>query len=62
MPAVMNAANEVAVELFLSERIPFSGIWKLVETVIEQHELVAGPDLEQILETDAWARRTARNI
>lgn len=62
MPAVMNAANEVAVELFLNEGIPFSGIWKLVETVIEQHEVVADPGLEQILETDAWARRTARSI
>jgi 1-deoxy-D-xylulose-5-phosphate reductoisomerase len=61
MPAVLNATNEVAVELFLNEEIPFSGIWKCVERVMEHHDIVADPTLEQIVEADAWARRAARS-
>jgi len=55
MPAVMNAANESAVALFLAEKIPFLGIGRLVEQAMERHEPVA-PTFTNVLEADAWAR------
>jgi 1-deoxy-D-xylulose-5-phosphate reductoisomerase len=57
MPAVMNAANEVAVELFLQGKIGFTMIAALVERVMARHAPIQGPDLEVILEADAWARQ-----
>ena len=57
MPAVLNAANEVAVQAFLDNRIPFSGISRLVNQTMEEHPLDPGAELEAILEADAWARR-----
>ncbi len=57
MPAVLNAANEVAVQAFLDNRIPFSGIPKLVNQAMEEHALDPAAELEAILEADAWARR-----
>ncbi|MFM7640198.1 MAG: 1-deoxy-D-xylulose-5-phosphate reductoisomerase [Cyanobium sp.] len=61
MPAVMNAANEQAVALFLEEQIPFLAIPWLIETVCEQHQrdLQAQPSLEDVLAVDAWARQAA---
>jgi len=59
MPAVLNAANEVAVHLFLDGRIPFSGIWRTVQDVMEAHSPVSDPDLRAIVEADSWARRKA---
>jgi len=56
-PAVLNAANEVAVSLFLDRRIPYMGIPRLVEAVLDQTETVHNPDFEQLLAADAWARR-----
>ena len=57
MPAVLNAANEVAVQAFLDNRIPFSGIPKLVNQAMEEHALDPAAELEAILEADVWARR-----
>ena len=57
MPAVLNAANEVAVQAFLDNRIPFGGIPRLVNQAMEKHALDPGAELEAILEADAWARR-----
>lgn len=59
MTAVLNAANEVAVESFLTERIPFSGIHRIVESAMEQHSTIADPVLEDVLEADRWARTHA---
>ncbi|MFA6600824.1 MAG: 1-deoxy-D-xylulose-5-phosphate reductoisomerase [Candidatus Omnitrophota bacterium] len=59
MPAVLNAANEVAVELFLAERIGFTAIPRLIERVMERHCLIRRPGLEDLLETDRWARMEA---
>jgi 1-deoxy-D-xylulose-5-phosphate reductoisomerase len=59
LPAVMNAANEVAVSAFLDHRIPFPRIWQLVEEVMSRHASVAKPNLDAILEADRWARATA---
>jgi 1-deoxy-D-xylulose-5-phosphate reductoisomerase len=55
-PAVLGAADEVAVELFLSERIRFVDMAHIVERVLEQHQKVAHPSLEEIIVADAWAR------
>ena len=54
---VLNAANEVAVELFLQGKIGFTMIAALVERVMARHAPIQGPDLEVILEADAWARQ-----
>jgi len=59
LPVVLNAANEVAVQKFLEERIGFAGIWRLVEGVMERHRVVEAPALADILAADAWAREEA---
>lgn len=57
LPAVLNAADEVAVELFLQGRIKFPAIPHLIEEVLGRHQKVKDPSLEDIWEADAWARR-----
>lgn len=57
LPAVMNAANEVAVDAFLQGRLKFPGIWATVERVMQAHDVVQHPALEHLVEADAWARR-----
>lgn len=59
MPAVLNAANEQAVELFLNEQIQFLDIGRLIEQVCDRHQSHNRPDptLEDILEADQWARQ-----
>jgi len=61
-PSVLVGADEEAVSLFLDGKIGFSGIAELIETVLEKHSSVEHPDIPTILETTAWARRTAREI
>ena len=56
LPAVLNAANEVAVEAFCRRAITFAQIPEVVARTMEAHRVVASPSLEQILEADAWAR------
>src|SRR5689334_19343316 len=60
LPAVMNAANEIAVAAFLDRRVRFPNIWQIVEEVMRRHTLVAHPDLDAILAADQWARVEAR--
>jgi len=57
LPAVMNAANEAAVGLFLDRRIGFPDIVRIVRQAMDGHKQVQDPDLGQILEADSWARR-----
>lgn len=59
MPAVLNAANEIAVDNFLNGRIRFTGIWETVERVMDKHKVVDSPDLEAIMAADKWARDMA---
>ncbi|MDB6027220.1 MAG: 1-deoxy-D-xylulose 5-phosphate reductoisomerase [Verrucomicrobiales bacterium] len=59
LPAVLNAANEVAVEAFVNRRISFLQISEMVAHVMKCHQVVAHPTLNQILEADAWARKAA---
>jgi 1-deoxy-D-xylulose-5-phosphate reductoisomerase len=60
LPGVFNAANEVAVEAFLDEKIPFPRIWNLVESVMTSHQNIPAPDLAAIIAADGWARAEAR--
>jgi 1-deoxy-D-xylulose-5-phosphate reductoisomerase len=60
MPAVLNAANEVAVARFLSGEMRFTDIPRLVEAVMAQHHPQPVRDLETVLAADAWARRIAQ--
>ena len=59
LPAVLNAANEIAVEAFVNRQINFPQITETVRRTMDAHQVVAQPTLEQILEADAWARSTA---
>ncbi len=60
LPAVMNAANEIAVGAFLDRRAHFPEIWQIVEEVMNRHTAVAHPNLDAILEADQWARNEAQ--
>ncbi len=59
LPAVLNAANEVAVAAFLNGKLSFPGIWETVGSVMEEHEVIARAPLDAIVEADHWARRRA---
>ena len=63
MPAVLNAANEKAVELFLEERFKFIEIPKIIDAICEKHkcDLNPSPSLSEILEIDSWARKEVLN-
>ena len=60
LPAVMNAANEVAVAAFLDRKVSFPSISQIVKEVMNRHTSVAHPDLDAILQADQWARGQAR--
>ncbi len=62
MPAVLNAANEVAVDAFVNRRLSFPGISETVRRTLESHQTVARPSLEQILAADTWARQAAAAV
>src|SRR5580658_237135 len=59
LPAVFNAANEVAVSAFVEHAINFPQISERVGRVMDCHKVIAHPRLEEILEADAWARQQA---
>ena len=62
LPAVLNAANEVAVSAFLENGMSFPRIWQTVQMVMERHASIAHPDLDAILAADHWARAEARRF
>jgi len=57
--AVLNAADETAVDAFLNGHLPFSDIVKVVDRTLSNHTPMPSPDLATILEADAWAREEA---
>jgi 1-deoxy-D-xylulose-5-phosphate reductoisomerase len=59
VPCVMNAANEIAVSLFLQDKIGFLEIGQLVESVMKHHTIIDNPALSDLFQTDIWARETA---
>ena len=63
MPAVLNAANEVAVDAFVNQKIKFPQISETVRHTMDMHQLIPHPTLDQILEADSWARsRSSENL
>jgi 1-deoxy-D-xylulose-5-phosphate reductoisomerase len=60
MPAVMNGANEIAVEAFLNGKIGFLQIPMLIKKTMEAHRTSPIDSIEKVMETDSWARDTAR--
>ena len=62
MPAVLNGANEVAVESFLDGKIGFLDIPDIIERTMETHHVHAIDDLEAVMGADSWARETARDV
>ena len=61
LPAVLNAANEVAVQAFLDDQIPFVEIWRLVQHAMERHSNLATPSLNDIIRADKEAREFVGN-
>jgi len=61
-PTALCAADEVAVELFLSGRIKLTDIADLVERTLEEHQALAHPSLDEVMEADAWARQRALQL
>jgi 1-deoxy-D-xylulose-5-phosphate reductoisomerase len=59
MPAVLNAANEAAVALFLQEKVGFLDIEKILRKVMDKHTSISRPSLEEIFAVDRWAREEA---
>ncbi|MGO9375071.1 MAG: 1-deoxy-D-xylulose-5-phosphate reductoisomerase [Syntrophobacteraceae bacterium] len=62
MPAVLNAANEIAVHAFLEKTISFYDIPSVIEEVMNSHNTCAKPDIKAIVHADAWAREEASKI
>lgn len=62
MPTVMNAANEIAVSLFLAGEISFTGIMDLIENVMQNHKMHTNPSLDDIIEADAWGRKETMRL
>jgi 1-deoxy-D-xylulose-5-phosphate reductoisomerase len=61
-PAVLNAADEVAVDLFLNERVSFTRIAEIVDSALQRHQPTGNPGLDDLFAADAWARETARDL
>jgi 1-deoxy-D-xylulose-5-phosphate reductoisomerase len=61
-PAVLNSANEVAVNAFLSRQIKFTDIYTLLHTVLNQHQVKPGLKLDDILNADKWGRQKAEEL
>jgi 1-deoxy-D-xylulose-5-phosphate reductoisomerase len=62
MPCVLNAANEVAVDAFLEEKIPFTGISRLVSDTMAEHDVLKAETIEEIVGVSDWARQKALEI
>jgi 1-deoxy-D-xylulose-5-phosphate reductoisomerase len=62
LPAVLNAANEIAVEAFCARKINFPGITQTVATTMNSHQWIEHPTLDEILEADRWARTKAAEL
>ena len=61
-PAVLNAANEVFVQAFLDRKIRFTEIPEHIQKVLDLHGVQNNPSLDDILESDRWARQTANEL
>jgi len=62
LAAVYNAANEVAVDAFCDGQISYTDIWKTVQHVMDEHQVVPASDLDALIKADAGARRAAEKL
>ena len=62
LPAVLNAANEVAVHAFLNRQVLFTEIPEIIAKVVEEHPIVESPPIDDILAVDQWARERAEEV
>lgn len=62
MPAVLNAANEEAVGLFMEEKIRFLDIPRIIENVMGRHSIKSDPGIDDIIDVDLWARKIVREV
>ncbi len=62
LPAVLNAANEIAVNAFLEKQIGFMDIFRIISKTMETHTRIDNPDLYSIIEADFWAREKAQSL
>jgi 1-deoxy-D-xylulose-5-phosphate reductoisomerase len=62
LPAVFNAANEVAVDAFIAGDLSFPGIWQLVEATMAAHQTRPASELDAVIESDSWARQHCRSL
>ena len=62
MPAVLNAANEIAVAKFLDGKLKFVQIPEVIAKVMEEHQLIKEPELSEIMQADKWARKIAEEV
>ncbi len=62
MPAILNAANEIAVQGFLDERIAFKEIPEIIKSTMDNHECQPLNDIKDVLEADRWAREEATKL
>jgi 1-deoxy-D-xylulose-5-phosphate reductoisomerase len=61
-PAVLNAANEVAVDAFLHEQIAFLDIATVIRTTLKGHEVRPLEQIDEVLRADLWGRKEARRL
>ena len=61
-PAVMSAANEIAVDMFIKGKVDFYGISDLIQQVLERHDPLYEYTLEELIEIDSWARSESAKI
>ncbi|MCJ7814337.1 MAG: hypothetical protein MUP34_02835 [Candidatus Atribacteria bacterium] len=59
MPAVLNGANEIAVDAFLNSQISFSAIPQIIQNTMKEHKPKYNPSINDILDVDYWARKIA---
>ena len=62
MPAVLNAANEIAVQAFLDELIPYKDIAEIIRMVMQNHSPVPLHELQNVLDADHWAREETTKL
>jgi 1-deoxy-D-xylulose-5-phosphate reductoisomerase len=60
MPAVLSGADELAVEAFLDGELQFHRIPAVVRSAMDQHDVVRGPELQDVLDAERWAREAVR--
>lgn len=62
LPAVFNAANEVAVDAFRAGQLPFPGIWETVAATMDEHVVEKDATLDAVIAADRWARTAAKRV